>query len=128
MGGLFTPLPSALPTNIHCLTSAKHVIGFVGCSLNTSYYRFFLNGEEYDIQRPSGADTRVWLDNPTMDECCKMVERGLYLCEWIIPEMSMDGRLHAVWAYIHQLDVRYRYEGAYIEEPDFWSLNENVSY
>ena len=128
MGGLFTPLPSALPTNIHCLTSAKHVIGFVGCSLNTSDYRFFLNGEEYDIQRPSGADTRVWLDNPTMDECCKMVERGLYLCEWIIPEMSMDGRLHAVWAYIHQLDVRYRYEGAYIEEPDFWSLNENVSY
>ena len=25
MGGLFTPLPSALPTNIHCLTSKKHV-------------------------------------------------------------------------------------------------------
>ena len=128
MGGLFTPLPSALPTNIHCLTSAKHVIGFVGCSLNTSDYRFFLNGEQYDIQRPSGGDTRIWLDNPTMDECCKMVEKGLYLCEWIIPEMSADGRLHAVWAYIHQLDVRYRYEGAYIEEPDFWSLNENVSY
>jgi hypothetical protein len=128
MGGLFTPLPSALPTNIHCLTSAKHVIGFVGCSLNTSDYRFFLNGEQYDIQRPSGGDTRIWLDNPTMDECCKMVEKGLYLCEWIIPEMSADGRLHAVWAYIHQLDVRYKYEGAYIEEPDFWSLNENGSY
>ena len=42
MGGLFTPQPSALPTNIHCLTSKKHVIGFVGCALNTSEYRFFL--------------------------------------------------------------------------------------
>ncbi|MBO4607728.1 MAG: DUF4249 domain-containing protein [Prevotella sp.] len=128
MGGLFTPLPSALPTNIHCLTSAKHVIGFVGCSLNTSDYRFFLNGEEYDIKRPSKADTRVWLDDPTMEECCKMVEKGMYLCEWVIPEMSDDGKLHTIWAFLHQLDVRYGYEGAYIEEPDFWSLNENVSY
>lgn len=128
MGGLFTPLPSALPTNIHCLTSGKHVIGFVGCSLNTSQYRFFLNGQEYAIRRPSGADTRTWLDNPTMDECCTMVERGLYLCEWIVPEMSADGKLHAVWAFLHQLDVRYGYEGAYVEEPDFWKLNENVSY
>ena len=128
MGGLFTPLPSALPTNIHCLTSGKHVIGFVGCSLNTSKYRFFLNGDEYSIRRPSGSDTRIWLDNPTAEDCCKMVERGLYLCEWQVPEMSDDGKLHAIWAYIHQLDVRYRYEGAYIEEPDFWSLNENVSY
>ena len=49
MGGLFTLLPSALPTYIHCLTSAKHVIGFVGCSLNTIDYWFFLNGAEYDI-------------------------------------------------------------------------------
>ena len=128
MGGLFTPLPSALPTNVHCLTSGKHVIGFVGCSLNTSKYRFFLNGSEFDIRRPSGGDTRVWLDNPTMEDCCKMVEKGMYLCEWLLPEMSDDGRLHAVWAFIHQLDVRYGYEGAYIEEPDFWSLNENVSY
>ena len=128
MGGLFTPLPSALPTNIHCLTSDKHVIGFIGCSLNTSEYRFFLNGEEYAIRRPTGSDTRVWLDNPTMDACCRMVEQGMYLCEWIVPEMSMDGKLHAVWAFLHQLDVRYGYEGAYIEEPDFWSLNENVSY
>jgi hypothetical protein len=128
MGGLFTPQPSALPTNIRCLTSGKHVIGFVGCSLNTSKYRFFLNGDEYSIRRPSGSDTRIWLDNPTAEDCCKMVERGLYLCEWQVPEMSDDGKLHAIWAYIHQLDVRYRYEGAYVEEPDFWSLNENVSY
>ena len=50
MGGLFTPLPSALPSNIHCLTSKKHVIGFVGCSLNTSEYRFFLIPKDFSIK------------------------------------------------------------------------------
>ena len=125
MGGLFTPLPSTLPTNIHCLTSSKRVIGFVGCSMNISEYRFFLSGEDFSTYRPSGTDTRMWLDGPTVEDCCKMVERGLYLCEWILPDASPTGKLRAAWASISQLDVRYRYEGAYIEEPDFWSLGGN---
>ena len=128
MGGLFTPLPSALPTNIHCLTSNKHVIGFIGCSMNTSDYRFFLNGSEYAIIHPAGIDTRKWLVNPTVKDCLDMVSQGMYLCEWVIPEMAEDGMLHTAWASLQQLDVRYRYPGAYIEEPDFWSLQENVSY
>lgn len=128
MGGLFTPLPSALPTNIHCLTSNKHVIGFIGCSMNTSDYRFFLNGSEYAIIHPAGTDTRKWLVNPTVKDCLDMVSQGMYLCEWVIPEMAEDGMLHTAWASLQQLDVRYRYPGAYIEEPDFWSLQENVSY
>ena len=128
MGGLFTPLPSTLPTNIHCLTSSKHVIGFIGCSMNTSDYRFFLSGSEYAIVHPAGTDTRKWLVNPTTEDCLKMVYQGMYLCEWVIPEMSDDGKLHAAWASLQQLDVRYKYPGAYIEEPDFWSLQENVSY
>lgn len=128
MGGLFTPLPSALPTNLRCLTSQKRVIGYVGCSLNTSDYRFFLNSEELSLDRRSGGDSRLWVANPTMDDCAQMVAKGLYLCEWLTPEMSGDGRLQTAWAYIFQLDVRERYKGAYIEEPDFWSLKENVSY
>ena len=128
MGGLFTPQPSALPTNIRCLTSRKHVIGFVGCSLNTSEYRFFLNGNEYSSRRPSGAGPCMWIDDPSMDECCQMVYRGLFLCEWDSPERSVDGKLHTAWAFIHQLDIRYKYDNVYLEEPDFWSLKENVSY
>ena len=42
MGGLFTPQPSAPLTNIRCLTSSKHVIGFVGCSLNTGRMKDYL--------------------------------------------------------------------------------------
>jgi hypothetical protein len=35
--------------------------------------------------------------------------------------MMPGGKLQTAWAYQYQLDVRYK--GAYIEEPDFWSLD-----
>ena len=127
MGGLFTPLPSALPTNIHCLTSDKHVIGYVGCSLNTSEYRFFLQPMDYTIIRPYPEDTRIWLDDCDEYTCYKMVTKeGLYLCEWIDERYIPNGTLQTAWATDYQLDVRLR--GATDVEPDFWSLTENVSY
>jgi len=120
MGGLFTPLPSALPTNIHCLTSRKHVIGFVGCSLNTSEYRFFLSAGDYSIDRPLKKDERQWYENPTAAVCCLLVERGLFLCEWEDDKRQPDGSplVRTAWAYDYQVDVRCR--GAYAEMPEFW--------
>jgi len=126
MGGLFTPLPSALPTNIHCLTSKKHVIGFVGCSLNTSEYRFFLNAKDFSIYHPRERDTRIWLEDPSEEDCFRMVERGMHLCDWNDEREMPGGTLRTAWAHIYQLDVRYR--GAYIEEPDYWSSEENIRY
>ena len=125
MGGLFTPLPSALPTNIHCLTSKKHVIGFVGCALNTSKYRFFVTPDGFSIYRPVKGDARQWVEDPSSTLCCKMVADGLYLCEWIDETMKPGGKLRTAWAYDYQLDVRCW--GAYIEEPVFWSLKEDGS-
>lgn len=124
MGGLFTPQPSALPTNIRCLTSNKHVIGYVGCSLNTSEYRFFLNAKDFSILYPEEEDTRLWLENPSEEDCCQLVNKGMYLCEW--RTSTSTGMLETAWAFDYQLDVRFK--GAYIEEPDFWSLTEDVSY
>ncbi len=116
MGGLFTPQPSALPSNIHCLTSNRHVIGFVGCSMNTSEYRFFLDASDYNIRLPVHEDTREWLTNPFDWMCLQMVESGMFLCEWTIS--GTDGSVKTAWATEKQLDVRYK--GAYIEKPDFW--------
>ena len=126
MGGLFTPLPSALPSNIHCLTSNKRVIGFVGCALNTSDYRFFLIPRNYSIYHPIRKDARIWLDDCSEIDCYRMVvKEGMFLCEWK-DERDMEGVLQTAWAYDYQLDVRLR--GAYTEEPDFWSWTENVSF
>ena len=121
MGGLFTPQPSSLPTNIHCLTSKKHVIGFVGCSMNTSEYRFFLVATDYSINIPHRKDARLWHTNPEPWLCIQLLEKGLFLCEWFVS--GIDGSLQTAWAFQSQLDVRYK--GAYIEEPSYWSLEED---
>jgi len=121
MGGLFTPQPSALPTNIHCLTANRHVIGFVGCSMNTSEYRFFLDASDYAIRLPVHDDTREWLKNPEPWLCRQMVESGMFLCEWSIS--GVTGALETAWTTEQQLDVRYK--GAYIEKPDFWIEKSN---
>ncbi len=122
MGGLFTPLPSALPTNIHCLTSKKHVIGFIGCSLNTSEYRFFLSAIDYSIDHPVQKDARKWLDDCTEMDCYRMVkDEDMFLCEWNDERYKPNGTLQTAWAYKSQLDVRLK--GAYAEKPDFWIDN-----
>ena len=119
MGGLFTPLPSALPTNIHCLTSDKHVIGFVGCSLNTSEYRFFLVPKDYSIDHPYKKDARKWLDDCNEQDCYRMVTKeGMYLCEWKDERYKPGGTLQTAWAYDYQLDVRLH--GATDMKPDYW--------
>jgi hypothetical protein len=123
MGGLFTPQPSAPLTNIRCLTSSKHVIGFVGCSLNTNVYRFFLDADDFSIYYPRQEDTRLWVENPSDMYCCRLVEEeGMFLCVWQDERLS-GGKLKTAWAHEEQLDVRYK--GAYIEEPYFWSSTED---
>lgn len=42
MGGLFTPQPSELPTNITCSDRSKRVIGYVGVNMNVSQQRMFI--------------------------------------------------------------------------------------
>lgn len=126
MGGLFTPQPSALPSNVHCLTSGKRVIGFVGCSLNTSEYRFFLNAEDYSVKTPRIEDTLYWLEDCSEYDCRKLVNDGMYLCVWEDNRMMPGGKLRTAWASEYQLDVRLR--GAYIDPPDYWLQQENISY
>ena len=112
------------------------MIGFVGCSLNTSDYRFFLNTADFTIHNPQG-DERLWLEfeglpDVKVDEYkaflekCRQLAYTMYLCEWINETDAAGGKLRTAWAYEYQLDVRYK--GAYLEEPDFWSLKENGSY
>lgn len=52
MGGLFTPQPSVLPSNIHCTTSTHHVIGYIGCSLGSARYRIFIGADDVNTDIP----------------------------------------------------------------------------
>jgi hypothetical protein len=122
MGGLFTPQPSALPTNIRCLTSQKRVIGFVGCSLNKSEHRFFFHDHDFFVVRPPQKDDLIWLYGCDENDCRRMVEKHMFLCEWI-DNRKFHGRLSTSWAYERQLNVCKT--GAFAEEPDFWRLDED---
>ena len=99
------------------------MIGFVGCSLNTSDYRFFLNAKDFTIYRPKKRDDRIWFEDTSIADCLQMVKEGKFLCEWQDKRMEPSGKLKTAWATERQLDVRYK--GAYIQKPDFWPLEED---
>ena len=46
MGGLFTPQPSELPTNITCSNPDRKVVGYVGCNMGISRYQLYVPENE----------------------------------------------------------------------------------
>lgn len=46
MGGLFTPQPSELPTNITCSNPTRKVIGYVGCNMGVAHAQLYIPEEE----------------------------------------------------------------------------------
>ncbi|MBQ8674034.1 MAG: DUF4249 domain-containing protein [Bacteroides sp.] len=51
MGGLFTPQPSELPTNITCRDAGRKVIGYVGCNMGVAHARLFIDTKEVIYQK-----------------------------------------------------------------------------
>ena len=58
MGGLFTPQPSELPTNITCTNDNKRVIGYVGVNMNVSKGRLYIPNSE--VQYDKGFTCRTY--------------------------------------------------------------------
>ena len=46
MGGLFTPQPSELPTNITCSNPTRKVIGYVGCNMGIAKSHLYIKEDE----------------------------------------------------------------------------------
>ena len=46
MGGLFTPQPSELPSNITCSNPSRKAIGYVGCNMNVSQRQLYISTDE----------------------------------------------------------------------------------
>jgi hypothetical protein len=115
MGGLFTPQPSALPTNIHCTTSSKRVLGYIGCSLNTARKRVYIDGTQIYRELPKpGPYTK--LPDCIDDDCIKMVYKGMVLYIWDDKRL-IQGPLTTYWAYPQDFDVRLN--GATTVKPDY---------
>lgn len=111
MGGLFTPQPSALPTNIRCVTSSKRAIGYIGCSLNNHSMPIYVDGTKISRILPEPAPI-VELRNCTVNDNEKMEERGMVLDHW---DGSAKEPTNTYWGYLIDYDVRE--QGATVEKP-----------
>jgi hypothetical protein len=115
MGGLFTPQPSALPSNIRCTTSSKRALGFVGCSLNTVSKRVYIDGHDIYREVPQPGPY-IKLEDCTEIDCEKMVYQGLILYIWDDKRLIQQP-LTTWWAYPADFDVRL--SGATTTKPDY---------
>lgn len=115
MGGLFSPQPSALPTNIRCTTSSKRAIGYVGCSQNVAYKRIYIDGTQISREQPEPGPY-IKLPDCSEYDCYKMADRGLVLYIWDDGRM-VQKPLVTYWAYPEDFDVRLR--GATTIKPEY---------
>ena len=56
MGGLFTPQPSSLPTNVTCQDADLQVIGYIGVSQNVATRRLYIDRAEVGSQYAHAVD------------------------------------------------------------------------
>lgn len=115
MGGLFTPQPSSLPTNINCITSSKSVIGYVGCSLNVAHYRIFIYPDEVNVIHEYNCVTETTDGANEYSEEKKLYKKGYKLYSYT----SLGGEVEEFdWTTESCVDIRTL--GCDTEKPEFW--------
>ena len=117
MGGLFTPQPSVMPTNIRCLTSSKKVLGYVGCAQNIVTKRIYIDGTKVSRVLPE-SPVRI-LNECDESDCFKMIWDGwlLYSYTKSIDASTGEGKIGTHWVHAGDLDVRRR--GADTVKPEY---------
>ncbi|MCQ2227004.1 MAG: DUF4249 domain-containing protein [Bacteroidales bacterium] len=116
MGGLFTPMPSELPTNIYS-ESGKKGVGFVGVRGSTSEAEICISEKQVGCgfyMEGSVVDQEI-TDALSYYEC---YERGYSFYTFKEPFHQ------AVWTYESCIDARCW--GASLERPDFWGEIETT--
>lgn len=112
MGGLFTPQPSELPTNITCSNRDKQALGYVGVNMNVVEYRLYISNS--DVQHESKRDCTL-LDS---DFVSKNTDGDLYSKGYRIAYYVGTPEIKWAWASRGCTDVRDL--GATLDKPSFW--------
>lgn len=117
MGGLFTPQPSALPTNIRCLTSSNRVIGYVGCALNVVNKRLYIDGTKISRILPDPYVRILYSASKydALSESYNMLREGLLLSTY---SESLNGPFETHWLEKKYIDIR-SIPGVITVQPDY---------
>ena len=94
MGGLFTPQPSELPTNITCSDPNRKVIGYIGCNMGVSQEQLYISEEEVFYQNNYICDTGTGPNGSYLDK----YYAGYQVCEY--------DKGFMMWSTIKCVDVR----------------------
>ena len=114
MGGLFTPQPSALPSNVHCTTDDDApVIGFVGVCLNASDVDLYIPGSEVGYTTPYSVE--ILSDEAQAEMTMHDIYMAGYRVELYEP---MLGTVR--WVKRWCVDCTDGLWGASLERPEFW--------
>lgn len=107
MGGLFTPQPSELPTNITCSNPTRKVIGYVGCNMGVAHAQLYIPEEEV-----------VYIDSYSCD--IGKDPAGSYLDKYAAGFQVSDKTEQSVeWAKIGCVDVR-SWQANPTGRPSWW--------
>lgn len=115
MGGLFTPQPSELPTNITCSDPSVKVIGYVGVSKNVALSRYYINTTQVNC-----------IYNINNNERCEAHPMSYYNADSFNVMYNWGYRLvgsSKLWARGGCVDVRLN--GATLEKPAWWQEEKN---
>ncbi|MCQ2247056.1 MAG: DUF4249 domain-containing protein [Bacteroidaceae bacterium] len=111
MGGLFSPQPSELPSNIHCTSAKLNAIGFVGVSGNVVTNHYFADGGS-EIKSNFRMDCAQLADETK----ARYTNLELYKMGF---RVSLYTPMGIEWSTASCVDVRQ--QGAVLEKPDFWN-------
>ena len=108
MGGLFTPQPSELPTNVTCSNPLRKVIGYVGCNMAVAQHQLYIPEEEV-----------FYLDTSICDQGKEPAgsNHEKYIAGFQVSEKTPDGIL--VWAKEKCVDVRF-WKANPLGRPSWW--------
>ena len=110
MGGLFTPMPSELPTNIKSVGERK-AIGYIGVRGRTSMKEMYINGS--DVGYKSQNNPQTFPQDGLSPSA--LVNRG-YSVYTHTPDTG-----DTMWTFTWCVDYRDKYWGGdAIDRPDFW--------
>lgn len=107
MGGLFTPQPSELPTNITCSNPTRKVIGYVGCNMGIAKSHLYIKEDEV-----------LYLENYTCD--VGKDPEGSYADKFAAGfQISDNTEMGIEWASVKCVDVRL-FKADPMGRPDWW--------
>lgn len=114
MGGLFTPQPSILPSNIRCTTSKHRAIGYVGCSMGYSRQRLFISPE--DVSSLYSSDCISFFS----DQADFPGDDTLYGTGYVLLSYIDDPMMGIVTGWTSRKCLDVSITGASKDKPSFW--------